>query len=283
MKNVFRFRPRSSRAKVGEAVRANAERRRRAREIDARNLRPKKETTFLPLAIGISGGVALATVAFWFFKHQAEDVVSGTADHYDTTLLELATGAKSERMDLVMRSATALGSHTAISVAAGGTALMMLRRKRPHDAWTVVISTGGAMVLNTALKAIFQRQRPQERYRLIKLPKSHSFPSGHSLLSAATYPIVMHHVVERLPPRAQVLALSATAVVICSVGYSRVYFAVHFPSDVLAGFAAGLGWLGLTSLSHTVMDRDLTARERRRIRVIEAGAAHEDEAAAPGV
>lgn len=283
MKNVFRFQAKGPRRRLGEAKRANEQRRKRAREIDVRNLRSKKETTFLPLAIGISGGVALATVAFWFFRQQAEDVVAGTADHYDTTLLELATSVKSPRTDLVMRSATALGSHTAISIAAGGTALMMLSRKRSHDAWTVLISTGGAMVLNTALKAIFQRQRPQERSRMIKLPKSHSFPSGHSLLSAATYPIVMHHLVGRLPARVQALALGATAAVILSVGYSRVYFAVHFPSDVLAGFAAGLGWLGLTSLSHTVMDRDLNARERRRIRLIEARDSGPHEASTPGV
>lgn len=226
--------------------------------------RRRGSAPFLPLAIGISGGVALATAAFWFFKRQAEQVVEGTADHYDTALLDLVTKAKSERMDAVMRAATSLGSHTAITVAAVGTAIMMIRRRRPHDGWTVLISTGGAMVLNTALKAIFQRQRPQELHRLIKLPKSHSFPSGHSLLSAATYPIVVHHLVERMPPRAQVLALAGAGVAILSVGYSRVYFAVHFPSDVLAGFAGGLGWLGLTSLSHTLMDRDRLARARRR-------------------
>lgn len=228
--------------------------------------RAKKEGTFLPLAIGISGGVALASVAFWFFKQQAEDVVSGSTDRYDTALLELAREGKSPGMDVAMRTATALGSHTAITAAAGLTAVLMLRRRRPHDAWTVLISTGGAMVLSTALKAIFQRERPQEMYRLIKLPKSHSFPSGHSLLSVATYPLVMHHAVERLPPRVQVIALGAVGLAVLSVGYSRVYFAVHFPSDVLAGFAAGLGWLGLTSLSHTLMDRDLRTRERRRIR-----------------
>ncbi|MGH9459330.1 MAG: phosphatase PAP2 family protein [Thermoanaerobaculia bacterium] len=226
--------------------------------------RPRPAPTFLPLAIGMTGGVALATAAFWFFKRQAEQVVEGTADRYDTALLELVTSAKSPRMDMAMRAATSLGSHTAITAAAGFTAVMMIRRHRGHDAWTVLISTGGAMVLNTMLKGIFQRQRPQELHRLIKLPKSHSFPSGHSLLSAATYPIVMHHLVERMPARAQALAMAATGIAIGSVGYSRVYFAVHFPSDVLAGFAAGLGWLGLTSLSHTVMDRDLTARERRR-------------------
>ena len=41
---------------------------------------------------------------------------------------------------------------------------------------------------------------------------------------------------------------------ILSVGFSRIYFGVHFPSDVLGGFAAGFGWLGLTSLSHTLVD-----------------------------
>jgi len=46
---------------------------------------------------------------------------------------------------------------------------------------------------------------------------------------------------------------------ILSVGFSRVYFGVHFPSDVLGGFAAGFGWLGLTSLSHTLMQGDEAA------------------------
>lgn len=243
----------------------------------------RKPALFLPLAIGMSGGVILATAAFWFFKQQAENVVEGTADHYDTKLLEVIHSAQSANIDRAMRVATALGSHTAIGSSAVVSALVMIRRRRPHDAWTVLISTGGAMVLNTVLKAIFQRQRPQELHRLIKLPKSHSFPSGHSLLSAATYPIVAHHLVERLPVRGQVVALLATAGLIGSVGYSRVYFAVHFPSDVLAGFTAGLGWLGLTSLSHTLMDRDMTARERRRLARLEREIALEEQEPPSGV
>jgi undecaprenyl-diphosphatase len=248
-----------------------------------RSVRVKKETTFLPVAIGISGGVALATAAFWFFKQQAEEVVEGHADRYDSALLELASQAKGPRMDLVMRTATALGSHPGTGIAAGIVAIMMVRRKRPHDAWTVLISTGGAMLLGTTLKAIFQRQRPQELHRLIKLPKSHSFPSGHSLMSAATYPIVVHHLVERLPARLQALAMAGTAVLVLSVGYSRVYFAVHFPSDVLAGFAAGLGWLGLTSLSHSLMERDISAREKRRLRAVGLELEAEDDEGPHGV
>ena len=218
--------------------------------------RVRRRNDFLPLAIGISGGVVLATAAFWFFKKQAEYVVRGVADPYDTAVLDAVQSTQTKSLDRTMHLATQMGTHIAIGVAAGITALAMLRKRRSHDAWTVLISTGGAMALNSALKAIFQRKRPEEFYRYLKLPTSHSFPSGHSLLSAATYPIVAHHLVERAPAPVQVLAHSLALMTILSVGYSRVYFAVHFPSDVLAGFAAGLGWLGLTSLTHTVIDRD---------------------------
>jgi membrane-associated phospholipid phosphatase len=214
----------------------------------------KRRQAFLPLAIGRSGGVVLAGLAFWFFKSQADRVVEGRAERLDLELQTAAARMHSPSTDRIMHAITQLGSHTAIGGIAGVTAIMMLRRKRKHDAWTVVVSTGGAMAINTLLKNIFRRQRPQELARRIKLPKSHSFPSGHSLLSAATYPIVAHHLVERHSMPVQALTHSLAGMIVLSVGFSRVYFGVHFPSDVLGGFAAGLGWLGLTSLSHTAAE-----------------------------
>ena len=216
---------------------------------------PKRRHRFLPLAIGTSGGVALASLAFWFFKEQADQVVSGTADRYDTAIMKAVHTIDNAPMHNAMHAMTQLGSHVAIGSAAGITALLLLRNGRKHDAWTVIISTGGAMAINTILKNVFQRQRPQELARRIKLPRSHSFPSGHSLLSAATYPIVAHHLVERHSIGLQAFAHSVAGMIILGVGFSRVYFGVHFPSDVLGGFAAGFGWLGLTSLSHTFVDK----------------------------
>jgi undecaprenyl-diphosphatase len=216
----------------------------------------KRRHRFLPLAIGTSGGVALAAVAFWFFKKQAEHVVEGKADRYDMMVFDVVHKIDNPGMHRFMEIVTQLGSHGAIGAAAGITALAMLREGRRGDAWTVVVSTGGAMAINTILKNIFQRQRPQELARRIALPKSHSFPSGHSLLSAATYPIVAHHLVQNRSLATQAFVHTLTGLTILGVGFSRVYFGVHFPSDVLGGFAAGFGWLGLTSLSHTVMERD---------------------------
>jgi undecaprenyl-diphosphatase len=217
--------------------------------------KPKRRQRFLPLAIGTTGGVALATIAFWFFKEQAEQVVAGRADRYDEIIMDAVHKVDDKSISRVMEAVTQLGSHAAISTAAGLTAIAMLRKGQKNDAWTVIISTGGAMAINTMLKNIFQRQRPIEMARRIKLPRSHSFPSGHSLLSAATYPIVAHHLVQHESSATQALVHTAAVVTILSVGFSRVYFGVHFPSDVLGGFAAGFGWLGLTSLSHTIVEK----------------------------
>ena len=214
----------------------------------------KRRQHFLPLAIGRSGGVVLAALAFWFFKKQADHVVEGQADIYDDAIMEAVHRIDTPAVNHTMHAITQLGSHAAIGTAAALTAVMMIRRGRKHDAWTVVVSTGGAMAINTILKNVFQRQRPQELARRIKLPKSHSFPSGHSLLSAATYPIVLHHLVERQSLPVQAVAHTVAGLTILSVGFSRVYFGVHFPSDVLGGFAAGFGWLGITALSHTAAE-----------------------------
>jgi hypothetical protein len=216
---------------------------------------PKRRQRFLPVAIGTTGGVALAAVAFWFFKKQADHVVEGKAQQYDNLIMEAVHRIDDGAVTRALHMVTQLGSHAAIGTAAAVTAVAMLKQGRRDDAWTVVVSTGGAMVINTVLKNIFKRQRPQELARRIKLPLSHSFPSGHSLLSAATYPIVVHHFVENRSIAIQGMAHTLAGLAILGVGFSRVYFGVHFPSDVFGGFAAGFGWLGLTALSHTVVDQ----------------------------
>src|SRR5436305_14831178 len=110
--------------------------------------KPKRRQRFLPLAIGTTGGVALAAVAFWFFKKQAEHVVEGRADRYDEMIMEAVHTIDNPAMHHAMEAVTQLGSHFAISSAAGLTALAMLRDGTRDDAWNVLVSTGGAKAIH---------------------------------------------------------------------------------------------------------------------------------------
>jgi len=91
-----------------------------------------------------------------------------------------------------------------------------------------------ASVANGPVKLLVRRRRPFSHMRpaLIRMPRSTSFPSGHS---AAAFAFVTGACTE-LPGLTPVLVPLAAA-----VAYSRVYTGVHYPSDVAAGIGIGIG------------------------------------------
>lgn len=98
------------------------------------------------------------------------------------------------------------------------------------------MSVGLADLSATALKDLFDVERPSGRYPLPKplvhAPKDPSFPSGHAATSFAGATI-LSFAVPRLTPAWVVLA--------CAIAFSRVYVGVHYPLDVLGGAALGVG------------------------------------------
>jgi len=108
--------------------------------------------------------------------------------------------------------------------------------------WLVAVAAGGGGVLSTVMKQLFGRDRPDIVSPLVAVT-SPSFPSGHSMLAAIMY-LTLGALLARFSARRRTkvyliaVALFATLV----VGASRVYLGVHYPSDVLAGWCAGLVW-----------------------------------------
>ncbi|WP_407541078.1 phosphatase PAP2 family protein [Deinococcus radiomollis] len=101
-----------------------------------------------------------------------------------------------------------------------------------------LLSVSGAVILNTLLKLFFGRARPQVIPWLWQEGDS-SFPSGHSSMAAALAVTVVA-LLWRTPWRWPVLVLGVIYTVI--MGLSRVYLGVHYPTDVLAGWALGVAW-----------------------------------------
>lgn len=100
---------------------------------------------------------------------------------------------------------------------------------------TVVIS----FVLNTILKYIFARQRPSV-LRLIN-ETSYSFPSGHSMINAALYTIIILLLLKNADKKGKRIIVSISLVILfVIIGLSRVYLGVHYFGDVLAGWILGV-------------------------------------------
>jgi undecaprenyl-diphosphatase len=94
------------------------------------------------------------------------------------------------------------------------------------------------------------------------LPSSNSFPSGHAFFAASFFGGLAALLTGRIQSRALRVAVWVTAAVLSLlVGLSRVYLGVHYPSDVLAGFAAAIIWVSAVALG----DRLVSYRRRSTV------------------
>ena len=117
--------------------------------------------------------------------------------------------------------------------------LLLQRKGFGRYAVELLLSMGGGLALNELLKAYFHRARPA--VALFPQP-NWSFPSGHAMMSMAYYGCLAWLVVQYSGRWGIATALVCFALLI---GFSRVYFHVHYATDVVAGFAGGAAWLVL--------------------------------------
>ncbi|MGH2444131.1 MAG: phosphatase PAP2 family protein [Chloroflexota bacterium] len=121
-------------------------------------------------------------------------------------------------------------------------ALVFGRRRSWEPAIFLVVAVGGAVLLESLIKLAVERQRPH-LWPSAQILSSYSFPSGHSTGSAALAIAVIWLILWRAGsgfawPVAPIVILFAL-----SVGFSRVYLGVHWPTDVIGGESLSLFWV----------------------------------------
>lgn len=100
---------------------------------------------------------------------------------------------------------------------------------------SAIVST----VLNNVIKAIVARPRPEAAFRLLEI-HSHSFPSGHAMNNAAIYIAVMMCLLPLCRTKAQKgIVITVFTLIPLIIGITRVYFNVHYTSDVVCGWCLG--------------------------------------------
>ncbi len=140
------------------------------------------------------------------------------------------------------RDVTALGGQTVLTLLVGSVLGYLVIARRHHAAIFILVATVGGALLSTALKGLYSRPRSDVVPHLA-YATSYSFPSGHAMLSAVVYLTLGALLARLVQGRWTKLYFVGVAVLLTIlVGSSRVYLGVHYPTDVAAGWAAGVSW-----------------------------------------
>jgi undecaprenyl-diphosphatase len=145
-------------------------------------------------------------------------------------------------LEEMARDMTALGGVLTLTLVTAMVAGYLWLSRQRRTMVFVLVAVAGALLLSLCLKGFFDRPRPQLVPHLSNIATT-SFPSGHSMLSSAIY-LTLATLLARLvdSKRIKTYFICVAMLLTVLVGLSRVYMGVHYPTDVLAGWMAGVGW-----------------------------------------
>ena len=192
---------------------------------------------------------SVAIGGIWIFFEVADEVAEGESHHFDRAIMMSlrVNGVPSEPagpqwLPEAARDITALGSYSIVILATAFVLGFLLLQRRFAEALLVLVTISGGGILSQVLKSVFERERPDRAFHLTEV-STLSFPSGHSMVSSVVY-ITLGALLARslAHRRSKMYCLWVGVVLAVLVGLTRVYLGVHFPTDVLAGWAAGASW-----------------------------------------
>jgi undecaprenyl-diphosphatase len=187
---------------------------------------------------------ALAFAFFEVVDDVFEDPLDGETDtrEFDESITQFFVQFRSQPVTQVAVDLTALGSVSVLAVFAVLAYAAILARRDWVGLAQMSVALLGALVWPRVLKGVFGRERPDALMHLVTVGDL-SFPSGHSFGAAACYATFAFFCARYLERRRhEVLCYALAAGIVVTVGITRIYLGVHYPTDVLAGASGGGAW-----------------------------------------
>jgi len=198
--------------------------------------------------------LALVTVlALILFVWLAREVTRGDAMRLDTPIRNAVHARSSPPLTAMMRGVSLIGSEVVLVPLGVILVWRLVAAKRRRAAVVFGVAALGAEALDQIMKLLFDRPRPEPFFGLAS-PITHSFPSGHAMVSCCFFGVLAMILAAREPSRARRISIfAAAAILVALMGFSRVYLGFHYPTDVLAGYAAAVVWLALVRAAYLVL------------------------------
>ena len=193
--------------------------------------------------------VAGITAGIWIFAKVADEMLEGELDAREQLVMRALRTPGDVMVPIgpkwlrgVTVDVSAMGGMTVLTLVTALVLGYLVLERKFHTVWFLLAATLGGLVLTLFLKDQFGRERPSVVPHLTETMTA-SFPSGHSMLSSVVYltlgALLARSVAHR---RLKVYFLLSALFLSFIIGLSRIFLGVHYPSDVLAGWAAGTAW-----------------------------------------
>ena len=196
------------------------------------------------LGLHLTIGLLLSLGALWLFGGIAQDIIHhDPLTQFDLTIADALYRSASPVAVELARGVTLLGSPAFIAVLGLAMAGLLLVRKEYLALGGWIAALVGSSLLDGALKRVFHRARPMWESPLLTA-RGFSFPSGHAMGSLVAYGMLVYLVVRRMDhPRRRLAIVGGAVALVLLIGLSRMVLGVHYFSDVIGGYAAGVVWL----------------------------------------
>ena len=206
-----------------------------------------------PLGLRLTFGLACSFFFLFVFFGIVQDLIANDPlARADLRVLTLLQTYRAPAFDHVMLFITYLGNAQIVLAGAGLLSIYFALTRRWLWLAALVFSLAGEESVVWLTKALFARVRPDLVNALVAATGP-SFPSGHAFVAVAFYGLVAWFAFDLTRSYWKKFAIAVLAGFgIAALGFSRVYLGVHWPSDVLASFAAGATWLSILVTALTV-------------------------------
>lgn len=179
-----------------------------------------------------------AMLPLWTFVELAEDLREHGGFGFDLPIQEFVRAQANPALDRLALLASKIGYEYGVVPFDVLLVIALAARRRFRESIFAATAVTGSALLNMAAKQLFARPRP-DLWESLAPEHNFSFPSGHAMGSMTLAAVV---VLLAWRTRWRWPVLIAMLVSVPVVGWSRVYLGVHYPSDIMAGWAAALAW-----------------------------------------
>ncbi len=199
--------------------------------------------------------ILFVAFALYLFIEFSSEMAEGELTAIDNIILQALRNPQNPK-ELIgppgllafMQSVSYLGGIYVLSAVSTIAAMFFMLKKRTRTCLLFILSVTSGSALMVLLKYVFDRPRPDIVPHLGEFSLG-SYPSGHSMVSAIVYLTIgalLARSTKSLKMRA--IYLSIAGVFVFLIGISRAFLGVHYPSDILAGWCAGVIWSALSYL-----------------------------------